>query len=211
MVLNDRQDGCYPGECGFHFPGTRIPHDGNIDSLLTFEVLSGSPADYIWQPVTDAFEVSKFDDLNPVLGGHQSPGGEGDLRLLYIARSLTVDGRVHLGHVSIGKNASICYDGDVMMAKYYEVLVHRNSNPNAVRALVEHTGWQCGVFKSQDAKPSDELEMSSEHRITFTKPFEDGPPMVLVCFSGLDVTGKWNVRVYATNVDPAGFTIAIVS
>ena len=24
--------------------------------------------------------------------------------------------------------ASICYDGDVMVAKYYEVLVHSNSN-----------------------------------------------------------------------------------
>jgi hypothetical protein len=35
--------------------------------------------------------------------------------------------------------------------------------------------------------------------------------MVFVCFSGMHITGKWNVRVYATNVDPAGFTIAIVN
>ncbi|KAJ2936090.1 hypothetical protein H1R20_g1005, partial [Candolleomyces eurysporus] len=266
---------------------------------ITFEVLAGSPADYSWQPVTDAFELSKIDDLSPVLGGHQLPGGEGELRLLYIARTLTVDGGVHLGYVSIGNNASIRYEGGVVVASYYEVLVHNNSNSNAVRALVgtyetdgdwtrtkeaeryseainfsyhpwqtvprialgltmldigwnhgtpirvesftqnitkegficgtrswgngilhnavvdwiaiEHPSWQCGVFNSQDVKLSDELEMSSEHRVNFSKPFEDGPPMVFVCFSGLHVMGKWNVRVYATNIDPAGFTVAIVS
>ncbi|RXW14355.1 hypothetical protein EST38_g11496 [Candolleomyces aberdarensis] len=272
------EDGCYPGECGFHFSGARIPHDGGVNTLPTFEVLSGSPSGYSWRPVTDAFELSKIDDMNPVLGGHQCPGGEDELILLYIARTLTVDGRVHLGYVTIGSNASICYNGNVMIANYYEVLVHNNSNSNAVRALVgtyqtdghwtrtkeaeryseainfsshpwqtvprialgltmldigrnhgtpirvdsfpqnitkegficNTRSWGNGILHNAvDAKVPDELEMSSEHRVNFTKSFEDGPPMVFVCFSGLHMTDKWNVRVYATSVDPAGFTIAI--
>jgi hypothetical protein len=76
---------------------------------------------------------------------------------------------------------------------------------------LDHPDWQCGVFDSQDSHSSDEIDMSTEHRIHFATPFDDAPPMVFVCFSGIHITGKWNARVYATNVDPAGFTIAIVS
>ncbi|KAJ2912584.1 hypothetical protein MD484_g7824, partial [Candolleomyces efflorescens] len=302
------EDGCYPGECGFHFAGARIPRLATTTTTATntilstkFEALNGPPGCYIWKPVADVFELSKIDDMNPVLGGHQCLEGDGDdddgseLRRLYVARSSTVDGRVHLGYVAIGSNASICYEGTVMTAKLYEVLVHNNSNSNAIRALIgtyvtdgwwtrtkeaerysetinfstpfqkvprialgltmldigrtahtvirvntttnnitkenfvctarswregifhnakvdwiaiDNPTWQCGVFNSQDTKTFDR---SSEHRINFSKPFEDAPPMVFVCFSGLDLTGKWNARVYATNVDPAGFTIAIIN
>ncbi|KAJ2912582.1 hypothetical protein MD484_g7834, partial [Candolleomyces efflorescens] len=293
------EDGCYPGECGSHFSGARIPRDGNVETgVPTYEVLGGTPGSYTWKPVTDAFELSKIDDMKPVLGGHQSLSEDSELRLLYVARSLTMDGKVHLGHVSIGNEASICYEGNLMTAKYYEVLVHNNSNSNAVRALVgkyatdghytrtkeaeryselinfpspweiiprialgltsldigsrwgtpirvevftkkitkenficnarswgdgilhntdvywiavNQPNWQCGVFNSQDAKSADEYDTSSEHRVHFAERFEDAPPVVFVCFSGLHITNKWNVRVYATNIDQTGFTIAIVN
>ncbi|KAJ2936091.1 hypothetical protein H1R20_g1004, partial [Candolleomyces eurysporus] len=290
-------DGCFPGECGFNFPGARVP--GVTNPVARYDVLSGNPGDYIWRAVTGAFDLSKIDDMSPVLGGHQSEDKEA-MRLLYIARSMTVDGGVHLGYVSIGNCASIWYEECSFEAKNYEVLAHSKSNVNAVRALVgtyktdghwtrtkkaerystaiqfpksyswktgprivlglttldigltnntpirveafpqnitqggficnarswqdgilhnavvdwmaiEQPGWQCGVFKSEDAKLKDEHERSSEHRVTFAKPFEEGPPRVFACFSGLNISGKWNIRAYATDVDPSGFTIAIVS
>ncbi|KAJ2911719.1 hypothetical protein MD484_g8695, partial [Candolleomyces efflorescens] len=47
--------------------------------------------------------------------------------------------------------------------------------------------------------------------LSMVDPFRDGPPIIFACLSGIELVGKWAVRVYTTNIDHAGFTCGIVN
>ncbi|TEB20906.1 hypothetical protein FA13DRAFT_1742606 [Coprinellus micaceus] len=72
-------------------------------------------------------------------------------------------------------------------------------------AAIEEPDWQCGVYKTRDVQKQSWFD----HRITFPTQFAS-PPMVFVCFNGFDMCGNWNLRVYATSVDHAGFNLSIL-
>ena len=71
-------------------------------------------------------------------------------------------------------------------------------------AISEPT-WQSGVLKTKANNPSALLD----NRVDFAVPFSS-PPMIFVCFSGLDMVGHWDFRVQATNIDHTGFYISLI-
>ncbi|TEB20880.1 hypothetical protein FA13DRAFT_1696394 [Coprinellus micaceus] len=66
--------------------------------------------------------------------------------------------------------------------------------------------WQTGVLKTIANNPSALLD----NRVDFEKPFSS-PPMVFVCFSGLDMVNQWDFRAQATNIDHTGFSISLIA
>lgn len=80
-------------------------------------------------------------------------------------------------------------------------------------AAIEERNWQCGIFRTDDIRDPytnpEEADSIFDHHIVFPTPFAS-PPMVLVCFNGFDMTGNWNLRTYATNIDHTGFNLSIV-
>ena len=73
-------------------------------------------------------------------------------------------------------------------------------------SILDEPTWQIGHFKSSSFK-----RWGLESRVTFETPFRDGPPIIFACLSGIELVGKWAVRVYTTNIDHAGFTCGIVN
>ena len=71
---------------------------------------------------------------------------------------------------------------------------------------ISEPGWQTGVFKTKANNPTT----LRDNRITFDSPFTS-PPMIFVCFSGLDMSGHWDSQIYATNVDHTGFCISLIT
>jgi hypothetical protein len=72
--------------------------------------------------------------------------------------------------------------------------------------VLDEPTWQIGRFKSSSFK-----KWGLESRVTFDKPFLDGPPILFACLSGIEMVGKWAVRMYTTNIDHVGFTVGIVN
>ncbi|RXW22180.1 hypothetical protein EST38_g3688 [Candolleomyces aberdarensis] len=68
--------------------------------------------------------------------------------------------------------------------------------------------WQTGVF---NFKASSFKKWGSEERVTFDKPFSDGPPILFACLSGIEAAGNRSVRIYTTNVDQSGFTVGVTN
>lgn len=76
----------------------------------------------------------------------------------------------------------------------------------ATWAAIDESGWQTGVFNTSP----DSNRSLSNNRVTFGTPFTS-PPMVFICFSGLDMTNRWDLRVLATGVDHLGFSILVLT
>lgn len=73
-------------------------------------------------------------------------------------------------------------------------------------AIIDEPTWQKGLFKSSNFKT-----WGLEERVKFDKPFNDGPPFLFACLSGIEIVGKWSVCMYTTNIDHTGFTVGIVN
>ncbi|TEB39382.1 hypothetical protein FA13DRAFT_1784148 [Coprinellus micaceus] len=115
------------------------------------------------------------------------------------ARGATI--RVDSFPQNVTQGGFICNGKSWMDTKLYNLSVDW--------AAIEEPGWQCGVFKTQElGEPWEKADSVFDHRIAFRGHFTS-PPMVFVCFNGIDMCGNWNVRTYATKIDHTGFNLSI--
>jgi hypothetical protein len=69
--------------------------------------------------------------------------------------------------------------------------------------------FQIGVFDSEDVRHWDKPG-NVIHRVNFPRTFES-QPKVVVGIRQLDISGNWQIRVYATDIDTKGFTIHAIT
>ncbi|KAG2355452.1 hypothetical protein BDR07DRAFT_1613663 [Suillus spraguei] len=110
------EGGIYPGKATLK-DHVYISHDGReINIHGKFKRLVGDQSSVRWAHVDGRFYYEKLEGAIPVLGGTEPP------EPLYIAQ-VFVEGGFHCGEVQYDGYATIPFDGSVIIAESYNVLV----------------------------------------------------------------------------------------